>query len=231
MRILVVEDDQDLAETIRHILHYSYTVDLAPTVQAGQNYLRMYPYCALVFDWSLPDGEGVELCRRARQDGISTPILMLTAKDTPQAKVQGLEAGADDYLTKPFHKEELKARLRALTRRASRLTQTEQPHSSILTAGPIRMNLSSMELFWNKTPIELSRKEWLILELLIRNKPQVVNKETILSQVWEFNHWIGSNSIEVHVRNLRAKLDRRFGRTMIHTVRGSGYRITASSTS
>lgn len=227
MRLLLVEDDHHLAETISGQLKLSFTVDVAHTFHEALWFLRTYTYYCLIIDWSLPDGEGIELCRRARADGLDTPILLLTAKHEVQDKLTGLNSGADDYLTKPFHREELRARIKALLRRSQNFASNEQ----VLKHGPLTINLDHHTLYYQDQPIDLSRKEYLILELLLRHQSRVVTKDKIWEQVWEYNSLTSANTIEVHINNLRRKLDRQFGLKLIHTVRGLGYKLQLEATS
>ena len=220
MRLLVVEDDVKMASLLKRGLEREgHAVDLADTgpeaIWAGTE----FPYDAVLLDAMIPDPDGFEVCRRIREAGGWMPVIMLTARDGIEDRVRGLDAGADDYLTKPFSFAELYARLRALARRETR----ERP--VMLKAGDLRLDPATKSVSRNHTAISLSSKEFALLELLLRRKGDVLSRTEILEHVWDFAFDGTSNVVDVYVRYLREKVDRPFGRDAIETVRGSGYRL------
>jgi DNA-binding response OmpR family regulator len=223
MRILVVEDEHRIAQAVKEGLEQeSYAVDVAYDGEDGYNSAREDDYDLILLDVMLPGMDGYEICRRLRADGKHTPILMLTAKDQSRDIVRGLDTGADDYLAKPFSFEVLLARVRALLRR---------PHEStgeILYAANLSMNPSTKEVIRDGKAINLSSKEYALLEYMLRNQNRVLSKNNIMSHVWDFDADILPNTVEVFIAYLRAKVDRPFqGPALIQTVRGFGYKIAA----
>ena len=220
MRVLIVEDDAKLARIIRRGLRaHGLSADIAP---AGEDALWMAAttdYAAIVLDVMLPGIDGVETCRRLRADGVATPVLMLTARTGIEDRVAGLDQGADDYLAKPFAFEELMARLRALARR------TGTPRAPVLEVGDLRLDPASREVRRGATPIELTPKEFALLEALMRRPGQALSRFDLLEQAWDDAYENRSNVIDVYVRYLRDKIDRPFGAASIETVRGVGYRL------
>lgn len=223
MRILVVEDETRLADLIRKALtEEGHAVDVASAVEEGAYMIQMATYDAIVLDRMLPDGDGAELCRRLRRQGNRTPILMLTARDSIDERVGGLDAGADDYLVKPFSFPELLARIRALSRRPADLLETE------LTVGDLRLDPATRRVWRGKEEITLPNKEFRILELLMRNAGRVMTRDMIANHVWDYEFLNSTNVIDVHVRRLRERLDDPVPGGMIQTVRGVGYRFESS---
>jgi DNA-binding response OmpR family regulator len=225
MRILLVEDDHKLTTLIQDFLEKdSYAVDSAASVeQANSKIETSDSFDLVILDLLLPDGDGASLCADLRKREISTPILMLTSKTSVADKVLGLDAGADDYLPKPFNPGELKARIRALTRRPrTRLGE-------ILSVGTLKLNTIAHSVKVGEQNVELMPKEYALLEYLMRNKNQVVKKDELLRNVWGIYSRNSSNRLEVYIRYLREKLDLAFDTKFIHTVRGSGYRIADDS--
>jgi DNA-binding response OmpR family regulator len=223
MRILVVEDEHRIAQSVKEGLEQeSYAVDVAYDGEDGYNSAREDEYDLILLDVMLPRMDGYQVCRSLRADGVHTPILMLTAKDQTRDVVQGLDTGADDYLAKPFSFEVLLARVRALLRR---------PHETageVLEAADLSMNPSTKEVIRNGKPISLSTKEYALLEYLLRNQNRVLSKNNIMSHVWDFDADILPNTVEVFIAYLRAKVDKPFkGPALIQTVRGFGYKIGA----
>jgi two-component system, OmpR family, response regulator len=220
MRILVVEDDPKMAGLLRRgLLEEGHAPDVA---QVGDDALWMakaVEYDAIVLDLLLPGIDGVEVCRRLRRDGVWSPILMLTARDGIEDRVAGLDAGADDYLPKPFSFSELLARLRALVRRGS----PERP--SVLTVGDLRLDPATRQVWRGETEIHLSAKEFSLLETFMRRPGDVLSRDLLLEHAWDYAYENRSNVVDVYVRYLREKVDRPFDRNSIETVRGMGYRL------
>ncbi|HYY76382.1 MAG TPA: response regulator transcription factor [Gaiellaceae bacterium] len=220
MRALIVEDELKMAALIRRgLIEEGYAADVART---GEDALRMAgatEYDAIVLDVMLPGTDGFEVCRRLREAGGWSPVLMLTARDGVEDRVAGLDSGADDYLTKPFSFAELLARLRALARRSP----LERP--TVLEVGPLRLDPASHHIWRNGTEIHLSTKEFAILETFMRRPGQVLSRFELLEHAWDYGYENRSNVVDVYVRYLREKIDRPFGRKSIETVRGAGYRL------
>ena len=222
MRVLVVEDERRLAAGLRNGLEAEgFTVDLALNGTDGLWLAREHPYDAIVLDILLPGINGYKLCGTLRQDGIWTPILMLTAKGGEWDEVEALDTGADDYLTKPFSYAVLVARLRALLRRGAR----ERP--AVLEAGDLRLDPAARRAWRGQAELELTPRELALLEFLLRRRGEALSKREILEHVWGSDFEGDPNIVEVYVRHLRNKLDRPFGRASIQTVRGAGYRLAA----
>jgi DNA-binding response OmpR family regulator len=220
MRILVVEDEPRLADGLRAGLEADgFAVDVALTGTEGLWLAREQAYDAITLDVMLPGLNGYLVCRRLRAEGVWTPILMLTAKDGEWDEVEGLDTGADDYLTKPFSHAVLVARLRALMRRGG----PERP--AVLTAGDLRLDPAAKRVWRGDTELWLTARELSLLEFLLRRRGVVVGKREILAHVWDIDFDGDSNIVEVYVRHLRDKLDRPFGRAAIETLRGAGYRL------
>ena len=222
MRVLVVDDERRLAAGLRNGLEAEgFAVDVALDGDDGLWMAREHPYDAIVLDILLPGINGYKLCGTLRQDGIWTPILMLTAKGGEWDEVEGLDTGADDYLTKPFSYAVLVARLRALLRRGAR----ERP--VVLEAGDLRLDPAASRAWRGQAELELTPRELALLEFLLRRRGEVVSKREILQHVWDDDFEGDPNIVEVYVRRLRGKLDRPFGHQTIQTVRGAGYRLAA----
>jgi len=220
MRVLVVEDTVRIADTIKvGLVQEGYAVDVEYDGENGLLAGLNEPYDIIILDVMLPGLDGISVCRRLREGNITIPILILTAKAQDRDVVEGLNVGADDYLAKPFSFDVLLARMRALLRR---------PVSSMtdeLSVGDLTMSVSSRTVSRGTTPIDLSRKEFAILEYLLRNKGRVCSKSDIISHVWDFDADILPNTLEVFITYLRAKVDKPFDAPLIHTVRGFGYSI------
>jgi two-component system response regulator MprA len=216
-RILIIEDDPAILKVVQRSLSYEgYVVDIATDGRSGLNLARENHPDLVILDWMLPGLDGLEVCRRLRQGG-SLPILMLTAKDTVQDRVQGLDAGADDYLVKPFNLDELSARLRALLRR----TQTER--QQVYKFADLTMDTSSRQVTRGSRLIPLTAKEYELLELFLRHPRQVLTREVIFDRVWGYDFGGESNVLEVYIRYLRQKLESDEEQRLLHTVRGVGY--------
>jgi two-component system response regulator MprA len=221
MRILVVDDDRAVRESLRRSLAFNgYTVDMASDgVQALEQIAAQKPD-AIVLDVMMPRMDGLEVCRRLRSTGVDLPILVLTARDTVSERVSGLDAGADDYLPKPFALEELLARLRALLRRS---VPAEGAASEVLTFADLTMDPVTMEVKRGERPISLTRTEYSLLELLLTNARRVLSRSRILEDVWGYDFPTSGNALEVYVGYLRRKTEADGEPRLIHTVRGVGY--------
>ncbi len=220
MRILIVEDDPELVRILeRGFADEGIDVEAAPTYREGRMRAVMGSWDVMVLDILLPGGSGMELCRYVRGRDIRTPILMLTARDAVPDRVEGLESGADDYLTKPFDFRELLARVRALARRPPELA----PDTFELDA--LSVDLRSRRVKRGTRSIRLTAKEWDLLELFVRNVDRVVSRGEITSYVWDENHDPFSNALEMLIARLRKKIDAEGERPLIHTIRGAGYRF------
>ncbi len=225
MRILLVEDEQNVASFLKKGLEEEfYTVDVAESGGDGLSMATSKEYDCVILDVMLPEMSGIEICKRLRSTNVKTPILMLTALDSIGSKVEGLESGADDYLTKPFAFSELLARIRALLRRA--------PDSlSELTMNDLRMDLLSRRVFRGEQEIILTQKGFAILEYFLRNKGRVLSRTQIIENIWGYNFDPNTNVVDVHIKFLREKIDKDFKTKLIHTVRGSGYVLKAEDDS
>jgi two-component system OmpR family response regulator len=220
MRALVIEDHPRMSALLRRGLgEEGYAVDVAPTGSEGVSLGREYDYDLVVLDLGLPDIDGVEALRRLRDHGRWAPVLILTARDAVEDRIRGLDAGADDYLVKPFALPELLARLRALVRR----TPPERP--AVLRVGDLTLDPATHELRRGDTPIRLSPKEFALMELFMRRPGEVVPRAALMEHGWDLAFQGDWNILEVYVRYLREKVDRPFGRSSIETVRGVGYRL------
>lgn len=218
MRILIAEDEKDLREvTVKRLKAEGFGVDGCGDGKEVLEYLEAADYSLVILDIMMPRIDGLTALKKIRQMGNPVPVLLLTAKDAVADRVAGLDAGADDYLTKPYAFEELLARIRALARRNS----TEK--SDILTAGSLSVELSSKRVMREGQEILLSAKEFALLETLIRHKGQVLSRAQLENQVWDFGFEGGSNIVDVYIRYLRRKVDDPFEKKLIHTIRGAGY--------
>ena len=215
-RVLVVEDDQDIAGVLRRSLDKEgYEVKLAGDGEAALEQSSLFQPDAVVLDLGLPKLDGIEVCRRLRADG-DVSILMLTARDALDARVQGLDSGADDYLVKPFEREELLARLRALLRR-------RPPRgSAYLVVHDLRLNPDRHEAWRGDRRLELTAREFELLEYLMRNRGLVVSRQRLLDEVWDYHPFAETNTVDVFVSTLRRKLEADDEPRLLHTVRGAG---------
>lgn len=222
MRVLVVDDEVRLADGVRRGLEAEgWAVDVAHDGVDGLWYAREFRYDAIVLDLMMPGLSGWAVCARLRADGDWTPVLMLTAKDGEWDQVEALDAGADDYVTKPFSHPVLVARLRALVRRGAR----ERP--TVLTLGDLVVDPAARTVRRGDVAVELTSREFAVLEYLARHPGQVRSKRDVIENVWDVDFEGDPNIVEVYVGHLRRKLDRPFGRAAIETVRGAGYRLAA----
>lgn len=217
MRILLVEDEKNVATFIKKGLEEEfYTVDVAENGIDGYTMATSSNYDLILLDIMLPEIDGIELCKRLRTKRVKTPILMLTALDSVRNKVEGLESGADDYLTKPFAFSEMLARIKVLMRRVS-------DYISELSLDDLRMDLLSRRVFRGNKEITLTPKEFSLLEYLMRNKGRVLSRTQIIENIWGYNFDPNTNVVDVHIKFLREKIDKDFDKRLIHTVRGAGY--------
>jgi two-component system, OmpR family, response regulator len=222
VRVLVVEDEVKMSSLIRRgLVEEGYAADVAPSGEDALWMAEAHPYDAIVLDVMLPRLNGFETCRRLRTAGVWSPVLMLTARDGVEDRVAGLDAGADDYLTKPFSFAELVARLRALARRGG----VERP--AVVQAGDLRLDPSTRQVWRGEREIRLSPKEFGLLEAFMRRPDQVLTRLQLLEHAWDFAYENRSNVVDVYVRYLREKIDRPFGAASLETVRGVGYRLRA----
>ena len=220
MRVLVVEDETRMASVLKRALEEEgHAVDVAAGGADGLWLATENPYGAIVLDVMLPDFDGFELCRRIRGNGQWVPVIMLTARDSVGDRVRGLDAGADDYLVKPFSLAELAARLRALARRDDR------PRPVVLAEGDLSLDPAAKRAWRAGTELHLSPKEFTLLELFLRHPGDVLTRSRIIEAVWDFAYGGGSNVVDQYVNYLRRKIDTPFGRHDIETVRGMGYRL------
>jgi two-component system OmpR family response regulator len=223
MRVLVVDDEKRLARTLRAgLVAEGFAVDVAHDGTDGLWLARENDYDAIVLDLMLPGINGYQVCATLRAEQDWTPILMLTAKDGEWDQVEGLDTGADDYLTKPYSFPVLVARLRAVARRGARERPTQ------LEAGDIRLDPAARRVWRGDTELDLTAREFSLLAFLARHKGDVVSKRQILEAVWDVDFAGDPNIVEVYIRHLRNKLDRPFGREAIQTLRGAGYRLVSN---
>ncbi len=222
MHILVVEDDQRLARLLQRVLaEERHAVDIAHSGERGLDLALSGGYDLIVLDLMLPDRDGIEVCRALRAEGIEVPVLMLTARGAVEDRVGGLNAGADDYLVKPFAMAELLARVSALLRRRDRTLDV----GTQLSVDGLRMDLLRREVRRDNRPIELTPKEFALLEYLMRNPGLALSRTQIIDHVWRYDLDAVSNVVDIYIHYLREKIDRGFRRPLIKTVRGIGYKI------
>ena len=227
MRILIAEDDRRLADHLEQSQSEAgWDVEAVHdgTAAFGRAQPDGVPYDVLLLDWMLPGMDGVAVCRRLRGLGLTTPVLMLTARGDVRDRIDGLDAGADDYLAKPFDLDELLARLRALVRRSA------YGDEAVVGVDDLVVDPAARLVARAGTPIELSAREFDILHLLVARVGRVVTRYTILDEVWDGETDLQSNVIDVHLASIRAKIDRPFGTSTITTVRGAGYRVDPRAT-
>jgi len=224
MRVLVVEDEPNIAGFLSQGLSEAgYAVDLAHNGEEGMAYASVPEYDAIILDILLPKLDGLAMLRKLRNMGISTPVLMLTARDTLDDRVRGLDTGADDYLVKPFAFPELLARLRALLRRPPLQT------GIVLRIGDLELDAARRSVTCGGKPVELSPREFALLEYLMRHPDQVLTRTQIAEHIWNFNYYGASNVVDVYIGYLRRKIAGGDGTPLISTVRGVGYRISTQA--
>jgi heavy metal response regulator len=225
MRILLVEDEPRIADFVaRGLSENGHSVDVARDGEEALAWPSVAEFDLIILDVMLPRVDGIEVCRRLRAGGVRTPILMLTARDAVEDRVEGLDSGADDYLVKPFAFAELVARIRALGRREPALT------GNTLQVGDLTLDTITREVSRSGAAIDLTAKEFALLEYLMRHPNQVLSRTMIAEHVWNYDFDNATNVIDVHVKNIRRKVDGEFEQKLIHTVRGAGYRISARET-
>jgi len=219
MRILLVEDDEYIAKPVaKDIRHQGHVVDVASDGISALEYAQAVEYDLILLDLMLPRLDGISLCKRLREEGCKTHILMLTAKDTIADKVLGLDTGADDYLVKPFDLEELSARIRALSRRVVDIQQT------VIVQGLLTLNLHSHTITYDDHLLALTPKEYVILECFLRNPTQVFTKANLLDKLWDLDKLSGEETVRTHITNIRRKLKAIGGsEDLIQTIYGVGY--------
>jgi DNA-binding response OmpR family regulator len=220
VRILVIEDEVKLANAVKRALELqNYAVDVANDGTTGYDLAAGEEFDLIILDVMLPGMDGIEICRQIREDGIHTPVLMLTAKGQISDKVTGLDIGADDYMIKPFSFEELFARIRALIRRP------KQTSKSVLKVKDLSLDTVRFKVKRQDQTIKLSAKEFAILEYLLRNKNSVISRDQLVAHVWEYDTDVIPTVVEVHIKHLRDKIDAPFQSQLIQTIRGKGYTI------
>ncbi len=220
MRLLLVEDEINLAHALKDLLvSAGHIVDVVHCGDEGWQLSQRVAYDLLILDWMLPGLSGVEICQRLRKAGQATPVLLLTARDHPKEKVQGLDSGADDYVIKPFDANEVLARVRALLRRPAGL------QAQTIEVGALRLDLQTMTAYREGKAITLNRKEFQLLEFFLTHPGQVLTREQIIERLWEIGEEPESNVVAAQMRLLRQKIDRGFSKTLLHTVYGVGYRL------
>jgi DNA-binding response OmpR family regulator len=225
MRILIVEDEHKIAAYVKRGLEIQgYAVDLVYTGKEGLAWAESFSYDLILLDIMLPEMDGITLCKELRSEGNRSPILMLTARDSIDDRVAGLDAGADDYLVKPFAMKELLARVRAMTRRPA-----NAPKSSILQLADLSLDTRTHKVSRQGKNIKLTAKEFAVLECLMREPERVFSRNMIAEHVWNYDVFNQSNVIDVYIRNMRRKIDDGFDLKLIHTVRGTGYCISTYS--
>jgi DNA-binding response OmpR family regulator len=218
MRVLIVEDDRRVADAIaKNLRSEAFAVDIARDGESGEEMAKVNDYDAIVLDLMLPGQNGWATCKNLRSDGVLVPILMLTALDDVDDKIRGLDSGADDYLTKPFHFGELLARIRSLIRRHSTVRSTN------IEQYGLRLDLNTHKAHREDQEITLTATEFSLLELFMLNPERILSRQEISEHLWDMNFDPRSNVIESFVRFLRQKIDRDFDRPLIHTIRGAGY--------
>jgi DNA-binding response OmpR family regulator len=224
MRVLVVEDERRIADFIRRgLTEQGHAVDVAYDGDEALDWPAVADFDAIVLDVMLPKRDGIEVCKALRERGVGIPILMLTARDAVEDRVRGLDSGADDYLIKPFAFAELLARLRALSRREPAVK------GALIEIADLALDTTTREASRAAEPLELTSKEYAILEYMMRHPNQVLTRSMIAEHVWNYDFDNASNVIDVHIRNLRRKIDDPFPTKLISTVRGAGYRLSSRS--
>lgn len=223
-KILIIEDERKIARFLElELKHEGYEVDYAGTGTLGLEKILEEGSDLVVLDVMLPELSGIEVCRSAREQGITTPIIMLTAKDDVMDKVTGLDNGADDYMTKPFAIEELLARIRVALNRHQQ--QKKEKKATVYAYGELQVDMGKHEVRYGAELISLTKKEYDLLAYLLQHRNEVVSRETLLSEVWDYDYVGETNVVDVYIRYIRQKIDDHYGVKIINTVRGVGYII------
>jgi len=222
MRVLIIDDNKQVAESLRRGLKSTYAVDVAFTGQQGMVQAESAPYDVILLDLNLPDLNGEDICASLRFNGVKTPIIVLTGRDVVQDKVDLLDMGADDYITKPFSLEEVKARMRAALRHGHQETT-----SNTLKFEDLELDPASRTVKRHNTTVDLRRKEFDLLEYMMRNQGKTLTRPMILEHIWDMNNNLWANVVDVHIKHLRDKIDRPFDSKIIKTVHGVGYKLEA----
>jgi heavy metal response regulator len=218
IRVLIVEDEISLSRIItKRLREEGYSVDACLDGQEGSCFAEMAEYDCIILDWMLPGMDGLSLLKNLRSKGITTPVLILTARDAIEDRVAGLDTGADDYLVKPFSFDELLARLRAILRRPG------ESKGTTLSIADLTLDTVSHSVTRSDNILELTSKEYAVLEYLLRNKGRILTRSQIAEHVWSYDFDYSSNIVDVYIRYLRGKIDDGFDKKLIHTIRGSGY--------
>ncbi len=224
MRLLLVEDQKKVASFIKKgLVQTGYAVDVAETGGAAESMVAAHPYDLIILDVMLPDESGVDVVHHLRRDGYQGPVLMLTALSGTKDRIRGLDAGADDYLAKPFELDELYARIRALLRRSG--SSQQQGTNTLLRVADLELNLVTRTVIRAQKKIQLTPKEFSLLEYLLRHSGRPVSRMNIAESVWDMHHDSESNVVDVYVNTLRKKVDAPFDHKLIHTVIGVGYML------
>lgn len=220
MNILLAEDDERLGKLIHHMLTKEYhLVDWVKNGKEAYEYARLTEYDVLLLDWMMPDKSGIDICKELRKKGYKGGILFITARDAIEDMVLGLDSGADDYIIKPFEFEELLARIRAVSRRKEKVIE------DIIEVRDLSLNLTNHLATKSHKPIDLSKKEYHLLELLLRNKNQVISREILFEKIWGFDTYVSENALDSMIKLLRKKIDSPNSPSLIQTVRGIGYMV------
>lgn len=220
MRLLIVEDEIHLLNIIKkRLMKEHYSVDACADGEEAMEYIRMAPYDGIILDIMLPGKDGISILKEMRKEGNYTPVLLLTARDSIEDRVTGLDAGADDYLVKPFAFEELLARIRVMMRKHGEI----RPQEEIFTIADLNVNCKSHEVQRAGNKIELSSKEFALLQYMVRNKGKVLSRDQIEQHIWDYDYMGSSNMVDVYIRYLRKKIDEPYDKKLIQTVRGAGY--------
>lgn len=221
MKLLIIEDDKYMAKSIEDALGQDYVFDIAFSGEEGIYEAEINDYDLILLDYILPDMNGVQVLTKLRKEGVTIPVLMLTGKDDLNKRVTSLESGGDDYLVKPFHLEELRARVRALLRRSHRQS------SNIITIDNLKVDFAAKIVYRGNQKIQLRRKEFDLLEYFVRNAGKVLTRTMILDHVWDSSYESFANTVDVHINYLRSHIDKPFPKKLIKTIHGIGYKLDA----
>ncbi len=220
MKILLIEDDKVSAETLASGLQKYYIFEIANTGQEGEYKAYIYDYSLIIIDYQLPDIDGIQVCKDLRAEGITTPIIMLTGTGEVANKVQALNSGADDYIVKPVDEKEIHARIEAVLRRSS-----PKLHSNVIAVDSLTIDLTQRVAKRNNQVLQLKRKDFDLLEYMMRNAGRVLTRSMIFDHIWESSYESDNNVVDVHIKYLRDQVDRNYNKKLIKTVHGYGYKI------